>query len=601
MALLLLALGASFAAAQMTLDTTNNPAVMAALGASMPALKMFYQDNNANDGAWLESYTTKRNLVQWHESGIYWGLFYEYNALTGDGQYSEWVDSQMQVAIGPNNGFLDAQSAMTGRWNDDIGWWALAVMFAAESTQSVTGIVAPTNRVDGTNPTYLSVVNNTYYAMWGDWDASTCGGGMYWSRNRQATTGNDATYKSSITNAQHIDLSARLYTYTGDETYHKLFDTVYTWMQTSNLIDPVTYAVHDGIDANGCVVTSDMYSYHSGELIAGLSIMYKKTQDAKYLTEAHKHFQRVATNFTINNVLFDWTISPTGPSKPNGFLWPVYKSLGYLYSVTTDSSVKQQIAAIMAASAAFQFQSCNSDWYCIRNLDPNTDHTLFNGTSVRDQFEIVSVLNALAVTTGTPVIQITQAVAAPNSGNGGGGGGSGSGTTAPTGLIKGISNTVLFAAIGGGVVVLLVVVVGGVFVARRRKQRMGREGVRKGVSNDIYYNARERRNGEGGDGRGGMGSRQGGGARGGGGGVRGAEIPMRGTNERGRGREEGGRVKGGGSGAARGPSEARVGGERERERRGQGSVGRQRGNGGGGRGGGGGGGGARREQPRERY
>lgn len=32
--------------------------------------------------------------------------------------------------------------------------------------------------------TYLKVAQNTYDEVWAQWDTSTCGGGIYWSRDR---------------------------------------------------------------------------------------------------------------------------------------------------------------------------------------------------------------------------------------------------------------------------------------------------------------------------------------------------------------------------------------------------------------------------------
>ncbi|ORY29224.1 hypothetical protein BCR33DRAFT_578029 [Rhizoclosmatium globosum] len=125
-------------------------------------------------------------------------MFYDYYGLTGDSQFNDWSDGQMQLAVGPNVGFLDAISAQTGRWNDglnlstrvsegltpfffsfatlDIGWWGLSVMSAAEATKD--GIIAPRNPVDGQNPKYIDVVNNTYFQMLDEWDDS-CGGGIF--------------------------------------------------------------------------------------------------------------------------------------------------------------------------------------------------------------------------------------------------------------------------------------------------------------------------------------------------------------------------------------------------------------------------------------
>ncbi|KAJ3353562.1 hydrolase 76 protein [Entophlyctis luteolus] len=345
-------------------------------------------------GAWIESYNSTSRILRYLHVDIMdiTQFYYAYYSYTGDSQYNDFVDGQMQLAVATNDGFLDAITALTGRWNDDIGWWALSVLTAAETTPN--GILAPNNVMSGYNPTYLSIVVTTYNQMWSDWD-SACNGGIYWARDRQAQAANVKYYKSSITNAQHMELSARLYALTGNTTYLTLANQVYNWMKAT-VIDATTYAVYDGIDTTSCSVSTLTYSYHSGELIAALSILYNATKDATYLTEAHKHWDHVNSYFTNNNVLYDANIS----KSPSGYLWAVYKGLADLYTMTTNSTVKSQIQTVMTASANANFQMCNSQWYCIRNLDPSTDFTLLNGTNVRDQFETVAILNSLAIITG---------------------------------------------------------------------------------------------------------------------------------------------------------------------------------------------------------
>ncbi|KAJ3126234.1 hydrolase 76 protein [Physocladia obscura] len=315
----------------------------------------------------------------------------------------------MQLAVGSNDDFLDGNSAidnLSGRWNDDIGWWALGIMTAAEATPS--GIIDPQNIDPGFNPTYFSVANNTFWEMYIDWD-DVCGGGIYWSRDRTTVVENDAYYKSSISNAQFIDLGARLYAITNDANIKTLVDTTYQWMLSSGLVSSSTFTVLDGLYAEGssCTLSTAEWSYHSGELVSGLSEMYKNTGDTTYLTAAHNHFNHIQSYFTENNVLYDPNLTSAN-KDPSGYLWAVYKGLAILHSVTTDSTVKSDIETIMYASATANFQKCNSEWYCIRNLAVGTTATMSNGTNPRDQFETVAILNALSVMAGASTSGLTQ-------------------------------------------------------------------------------------------------------------------------------------------------------------------------------------------------
>ncbi|KAJ3139121.1 hydrolase 76 protein, partial [Physocladia obscura] len=380
-------------------------AVMAAGKAAMSPLKMFFAAYNADDGAWIEQFEDGHYLIQWHESGIYWDLFYNYMKWSGDTSYLNFVDSNIQLSAGSNDDFLNGQSAITelsGRWNDDIGWWGLATMTAAE-TFGQSAIVAPNNLQSGFNPTYFSLTNVTVYEMFLDWDTA-CGGGIYWSRDRNSTATNDALYKSTITNAEAMDMLARMYKMTQIADYKTRFDQVYAWLKSSGIITS-TYVIYDGVYTSSCSSPStEVYSYHNAELMSAHSIMYEATNDGTYLTEATNIFNGFVTQF-VNSTDNTYSIEPdcppsTCPKSPSGYNFPGYRALVTLFNATSDSTVRSQISTILTASAAANFQLCDSNWYCIRNLPAGTEFALENGTNIRDQFETVAILNALTVIVG---------------------------------------------------------------------------------------------------------------------------------------------------------------------------------------------------------
>ncbi|KAJ3263888.1 hydrolase 76 protein [Chytriomyces hyalinus] len=509
LSVLVLALALVADAAQ-TLDVTNQPAVLAAMKAAMPGLAVYYNqsiggvDNFNQMGAWIEQYDDTHHVVQWHESGMYWGFFYEYVALTGDISWLNFVDSNIQLALSNYNGktaFLDQSSAISGRWNDDIGWWGLALMTAAEAMPS--GKVAAFNVQDGANPTYLSVADATHAQMYENWDTN-CGGGIFWSRNRNAAKATDANYKSAITNAQHVDLSARLLASTGDKKHQQLFDQVYDWMKTA-LINPSTYEVSDGVDNRDCSKSPLQFSYHSGELLAATALMFKATNQPKYLEEAHKHFAHIFQMFTKDNVLYDPQCEVgCGKSSfgPTGYHWAVYKGLANLYAVTDQGPVKTQIIAIMQATGAQVLQTCDSKWMCIRKLDDKTDFTLWDGTNVRDQFEVMSFLNAAAIISGMSIKSIVQdttpaAPQVPVSPQSGGNGGSSNTpkSQSPTGDTKsgnsnssGSNNTMLYAGIGGGAAALLIIfgLIAFCYVRAKKRNAAMRQQMQQGQMSEKF-------------------------------------------------------------------------------------------------------------------
>ncbi|KAI8615196.1 glycosyl hydrolase family 76-domain-containing protein [Chytriomyces sp. MP71] len=378
--------------AQQTIDIMNAGVVIAALKAAMPPLQSYFQGNNAGNGAWVEMNGAKHQ-IQWHESGQFQDFFYTYAKLTGDTTYISFVDANVQLALGQYKNyvaFLDNNSAYGGRWNDDIGWWGLALVTATEYN--------PNGAIAGTQ--YLEIATATHAEMYESWD-NGCNGGIFWSRDRNAPKENDRTYKASISNAQLLELGARLFILTGDPNYKQVSDQAYAWLkQPSVMINQATYEITDGINNQDCSPSDYQFSYTTAECVLGLSYLYKATNTKSYIDEAHLHFAHIVKDFSRNNVLFDWECDGGGCKDPSGFLWPVYRSLAVLYTVTPDPGVQSEIKILMKASADVVFKNCDANWNCIRHMDPsdpNVDYVLPDGSNIRDQFETVALLQGLAV------------------------------------------------------------------------------------------------------------------------------------------------------------------------------------------------------------
>ncbi|ORY29264.1 hypothetical protein BCR33DRAFT_578611 [Rhizoclosmatium globosum] len=333
----------------------------------------------------MDSVILYRN-VQWHESGQYWDLFYQYFRWSGDLSWKSFADSQLALSAGGNGDYMGGLSPYveeTTRWNDDMCWWGLTSMTAAENGDSF----------------HLQLATRTFEEVWMSWDASTCGGGIFWSRSRSG--GYHPTLKSTITNAQMVDLGARLFRLTGNADYKNKVDQIWNWLRTVGLVS-ADYTVYDGVESNECVPNQQVYSYHTGELLTGMSNMYIATKDTKYLTEAHNIFASIKRQFVVNDVLsFEPSCAAGANCKsPTGYYWAIYKGLFHLSLATPDAVVQNSVASVIRTSATANFRGCNSNWNCMRNLGVGTGFTLRDGTNVRDQFETVAILNALAVING---------------------------------------------------------------------------------------------------------------------------------------------------------------------------------------------------------
>ncbi|KAI8617399.1 glycosyl hydrolase family 76-domain-containing protein [Chytriomyces sp. MP71] len=403
-----------------TIDTASKSAVLAAAKAAQWPLKMFYDANQENNGAWIEQFSDGHWNVQWHESGEYWGLYYKYMQYSGDYSYLDWVDKNMQLSAGGNPDFLDGMSAVleeSGRWNDDIGWWGISVMCAAE-TFGQNAIVAKNNVQSGFNPTYFELANVTYTEITAQWD-NKCGGGIYWDRSRTTGTDNQRNYKSTITNVEVMEIGARLYAMTGIASYKTEVDQIYAWLKSSGIISS-TYTIYDGVSVTDCTaINQDVYSYHAGPLLSAFAAMYRKTQDSSYQTEGNNVYNAIVRQFVASDKTL--SIEPTCPTKgckdPNAYKWPLYRGIADWHDVTTDAGIKSSIEEVMRATATANFAGCDSSWYCIRNLPAATSFTLQNGTNPRDQFETMAILNSLAIINGNTQTLNGAGVAPGGNGN----------------------------------------------------------------------------------------------------------------------------------------------------------------------------------------
>lgn len=106
-----------------------------------------------------------------------------------------------------------------------------------------------------------------------------CGGGLRWKIYE------NASYRSTISNALFFQLAARVARYTNDSDARSWAEAMYAWIVAKGLVDEKGWRVFDGTsDGDGCTsINHDMWSYNTGALIYGAAIMYDLTGEAKWL------------------------------------------------------------------------------------------------------------------------------------------------------------------------------------------------------------------------------------------------------------------------------------------------------------------------------
>ncbi len=82
-------------------------------------------------GSFPESAADDATGFQWYESGIIWGSLMDYTLITRDARFVKTISSALgNASFGQAASFLGGKkgkqfSGLTGKWNDDILWWAL--------------------------------------------------------------------------------------------------------------------------------------------------------------------------------------------------------------------------------------------------------------------------------------------------------------------------------------------------------------------------------------------------------------------------------------------------------------------------------------------
>lgn len=203
----------------------------------------------------------------WWEAGAMMGSLIEYWYYTKDDTFVELTKQALLFQVGDEWDYMPRNQTLT-EGNDDQGFWALAVMAAAEYN-------FPHPEPD--QPQWLALAQAVFNTQAPRWDNEHCGGGLrwqiyYWNKGWD--------YKNSISQGTFFALAARLALFTGNETYADWAVKTWDWMIAIEFIDE-NYFVYDGAHIpNNCTeIVPYQFSYNVGVFINGASAMYNFTGD----------------------------------------------------------------------------------------------------------------------------------------------------------------------------------------------------------------------------------------------------------------------------------------------------------------------------------
>lgn len=257
------------------------------------------------------------NWGTWWQSGVVWDTILDYSSATSDWRFGIRIEEALNANQGPGANFDRGARDINGSRmeqvaNDDILWWALASMKAAELN------------LGGKKDHWLTLAANTWKLMKRRWeeDSAFCGGGIRWQLPGRTLPGWEGTirYKQTISNGMFFQLSARLFDYTGEATYEEMANTIWDWLagekvQFIKQSEPL-WEIRDGHagedlpadQATKCepdgTGEKKQWTYNTGVLLFGSAVMHSKSADkARWAPRVNKLMDKAASFFDGQNVL----------------------------------------------------------------------------------------------------------------------------------------------------------------------------------------------------------------------------------------------------------------------------------------------------------
>jgi predicted alpha-1,6-mannanase (GH76 family) len=287
---------------------------------------------------WYNSSTGLYDTTGWWNSGNAITVLVDYARASKSAQYNSVLANTYTAAQKTSANFLN-------NYYDDEGWWALAWIDAYD----LTG-----------NKQYLSMAETIFADMSGGWD-NTCGGGIWWSKDRG--------YKNAIANELFLSVAAHLANRdtANSARYLNWANKEWQWFRDTGMINEKNL-INDGLGSPDGHTTATScgnngqatWSYNQGVILGGLVELSKVDSDPS-LPRTAANIATAATTLLVdgNGVIHD-------PCEPNcgadggqfkGIfarnlvaLYQAYPQVGYKSFITTNAN------AIWTQSQGANFQ-----------------------------------------------------------------------------------------------------------------------------------------------------------------------------------------------------------------------------------------------------
>jgi predicted alpha-1,6-mannanase (GH76 family) len=240
---------------------------------------------------WYVKRTGLYRSTGWWNAANATTVLIDYSRISGSKHYLPVIANTFKHAqvVVPKTEQVEDLKDMTGApgflntYYDDEGWWALAWIDAYDLTGDAR---------------YLAMGRSIFADMAGGWD-ETCGGGIWWSKNR--------TYKNAIANELFFSVAAHLATRLTAGAQHDEFAEwarrEWQWFRASGMIN-ADGLVNDGLTINKATGACrnngrTIWTYNQGVLVGALA-EWSKTAPAGELplTDAARFGNAALTHLT---------------------------------------------------------------------------------------------------------------------------------------------------------------------------------------------------------------------------------------------------------------------------------------------------------------
>ena len=168
-------------------------------------------------------------------------------------------------------------------WNDDIGWFTLALIRGYQMT--------------GTQNFLTQAIYGFEYAFGRGWDTQYNGGGI-WEENPSYDS--SQPNKCALSNDSLGKVACLLYQSTNNQTYLDQCEQIYDWVW-HNLFDPSTGLVNPCIEEDGTVDTGPA-AYNQGTFLDFANLLWEITGNVDFYNDATNAIQYGMNDLTVNGI-----------------------------------------------------------------------------------------------------------------------------------------------------------------------------------------------------------------------------------------------------------------------------------------------------------